>query len=250
MDKETGSPILLRYFKIIRKRLRFLLGVMAAMALGVGLYTFLGERTYTARVSFLTSVVATPVPTPLSTLRLVSGGGNAGISPDVIYHLIKSNRMANGVVSHFRGDPRFETAKDLTQKRASRMVDGFEVTEGALMAVDATTPDPEFSKELANFCVDYLNTINEQMNLTTDKPMVKILDSAETPLVPNARGTLQKSVAAALIGGLCVCLVFVLIDYFQHLKQYERRFSTAGVFEESFIMEEERREEKKSELPI
>lgn len=249
MDKGTEPPILLRYFKIIRKRLRFILTVMITMGLVVGLYTFLGERTYTARATFLTSVVASPVPTALSTLRLVSGAGS-GISPDVIYHLVKSNRMADGVVTQFRGDPRFEVAKNLTHKRVNRMIDSFEVTQGALMGIDATTPDPEFSKEVTNFCVSYLNVINEQMDLTTDKPMVKILDAAETPRAPNSRGTFQKSAAAALIGGLFICFLFILIDYIQHLKQYERRFQAAGVFEESFVTKEERRREKESELPV
>jgi len=239
MDKASQYPILLNYLRVVRRQVKVLLWMMISAALIVGALTFFGERTYTARATFLTSATGTPFNVAL--LRVATRGGDSGseVSPAVIFHLIQSNRMAEGVVQHFRDDPRFEIAKGLTLKRARRIIDTFEVTEGSLMGIDATSTDPVFSKEVANFCVDYLNAINEQMMLTTDKPMVKVLDPAQLPIAPTQRYTIQKSLAAAFVVGLLGCLYFVLLDYFRGIKKYGSLASMTEVpNEEAFESEE------------
>lgn len=234
------APILVHYLSILRRRIKVILLFMVTVAIGVGGMTFFGERTYTSRATFLTS--ASSVPFMAGGLKLSLGGGQGnGVSPELIDVLIQSNRMAEGIVLHFRDDLRFPIAKNLTKQRAHRMIDTFEVTQGTLMGVEATTPDPEFSKELANFCVDYLNTINEQMGLTTDKPMVKMLDPAETPRGPNPRYTTHKTTVAALISGLLGCLFFILLDYFKHLQKTARPLSVAEVLEEEDFVTQEKR---------
>ena len=236
------SPILWRYLNLLRGRIKVLLGMMVTAALVGGIFTFIEPRTYTARATFLTSAKGSAATSSISALTLaIKGGAGGDIGPDVIYHLIQSNRMAGGVAEHFRDDPRFPVARNLTKKRAHRMIDSFEVTEGSLMGVDATSTDPEFAKELANFCVDYLNIINEQMQLTTDKPMVRILDAAELPAGPNQRYTLQKAASAGFIIGLLGCLFFILRDYLSSLKGSERLLSVTEVLEEeSFVSGDKR----------
>ena len=231
MNKEMVYPMFLHYLRIIRKRLTFLLGMMASAALVAAVVSFIEPRTYTSKATFLTSIAAGY--TPLSSLRISLGApSTGGISPEVIYHLIESNRMAVGIVEHFREDPRFEVAKDLTIRKAHRMISSFEISQGTLVGVEATSTDPLFSKEVANFCVSYLNTINEQMGLTTDKPMVKLLDAAEVPTGHNPRYTPQKSVATALVVGLLGCLFFTLQDYFKNLKKFTRPLSVEEVLNE------------------
>ena len=239
MDKGTQYPILFHYVRIVRKKIKLIAWMMAGAVFVVGGWVSFGERTYTARATFLTSISAPS--SLLSVLKVPASVGSSGISSEVVYHLIDSSRMAQGVVEHFRGDPRFEMTKDLTVRRAHRMINAYEISQGALMGVEVTSADPLFSKEVANFCVDYLNTINEQLGLTTDKPMVKMLDPAEIPTTHNPRNTLQKSVAAALLVGLLGCLFFTLQDYFKALKKFSKPLSVDEVLDEEGLVAKEKR---------
>lgn len=242
--------ILGRYLKVIRQRVWLLFWLMVSSAAGAAVLTLMLARTYTARATFLTSSGGgTSSSVALSILAKGTGGGG-GISGETIYHLIQSRRMAEGIVEHFRNDQRFEISNGLTVRNAQEMVGVFEVSSGGLMGIEITSSDPVFSKEAANFCVGYLNIINEQMNLTPEKPMVKMLDPAEVP-IGNARHTPQKTVGAALLAGLSASLFFILIDFLKQLRWNETDSSVTEILKGThFASDEGRPKDKTTELHV
>ena len=214
---------LLNYWKVFQAKKGFLFAITIFSA---GIMAFVASsapREYTASV---TTFPPSEGGGSLSILRGlnfsgITGGGATSVTS--LAFLVKSRRMAEGIVERFNLAERLQTNREEAIKKASRMVSGYDLAKGTLFVVEATTGDPKLSADLANFCVEYLNTINEQLNLTTQKPMLKVIDPALSPERPNSRYIGKKVMSAALFSGIASYFFFFFAEYARALRERERK---------------------------
>lgn len=120
-------------------------------------------------------------------------------SNDLIFSILKSRRMSNDINEHF----------NLRNKRKFWWgLDTYVVTGG--FAVEVTGSDPDLIRDIANFAIENLDKINIELQVTSQKPMVKVLDTA-------LRGTpTNKNVSKkAITAGLFVFLIHTLFIFFR-----------------------------------
>jgi uncharacterized protein involved in exopolysaccharide biosynthesis len=130
-----------------------------------------------------------------------------GSSDDVIFSMLKSRRMRKDIDEHFnlKDKPKFWWS-----------LDTYIVTGG--FAVEVKGPDPELTREIANFAVANLDKINKEIGVSTEVPMVKVLDPAITGS-PIGRNVFKKAVAICLIVFLAYTLFIFFREYFAQLKK-------------------------------
>ncbi len=226
---------LLTYGKVARKYKGYLFVMMTISVVIVASITMITPRTYTARVS-------TFPPAPEQTLKGapvlgISVGGGTPTSVTSLSYLLKTRRMAEGVVDHFDLTQRYGATREAVLRKVPLMISGHDVSQGTLFMVQATTEDPDFSAALANFCVDHLNVINEQLGLTAEKPMLKVIDRALPPQGPNPRHTLKKVLSALLASGVGGYFFFFFLDYFRTVWKEEERRKTVTADAEEILTE-------------
>ncbi|MFH1857768.1 MAG: Wzz/FepE/Etk N-terminal domain-containing protein [Candidatus Omnitrophota bacterium] len=234
---------LLTYWKVFKKRKRFLFIITVLSAAAAGFMALSAPREYTASASVFPPAESVDFIGALGKAGLPVSTGGSPTSIDSLRYLIKTRRMAEGIVEHFNLTERFGTSKENAIRRARRMLDSYDIARGTIFVIEATTGKPEFSAELANFCVAYLNKINEDLDLTSAKPLLKVIDQARAPTVHNSRNTMKKVLTAILFSAISSYFLFFMAEYFRMLREEERR-KTVSEDAEKLLKEFDRREAK------
>lgn len=159
------------YFSILKKYKK---SILSFMIIGLLIGVIIAARTpqlYYARVSILLasgdggggglSLSFSNRGIPL----LSSGGGGAAL--DMITALLQSARMRKAINGEFK----------LSEKPPIGLfLKSYEVS--GCIIIEAVSEDPVLSVEIANFAVRHLDAINEEMQISTQRPFVKVLDPA------------------------------------------------------------------------
>jgi uncharacterized protein involved in exopolysaccharide biosynthesis len=175
-------------------------------------------------VSMVLTIVfsLTKPPTYVSTVTLLLAGENPGLGAvgslfgisdivssdkDVIIAILKSNRMANDIREEFKlsKKPNFWWG-----------INTYVVTGG--LNVEVKGPDPALTEKIANFCIQELDKINTELNITLKKPMVKVLDPAGYGALKQ-KGGLREIVIAGMVSFLFFSGCIFFADYFKKLKK-------------------------------
>ena len=212
----------LTYWKVAKERKRAILTLITLSALIMTFVVMTAPREYTASVSVFPPAGPANLFSGFSSMGLTMGGGGP-TSVESLTFLVKSRRMAEGIVDHFALAEKFQMTRERATRRARRMVNGYDLVKGTLFVIEATSDDPKFSADLANFCAENLNAINEQLILTSDKPFVKVIDSAQPPTSANPRYLPKKVLGAILFSGIGSYFFFFLAEYFKMLCEEEKR---------------------------
>jgi uncharacterized protein involved in exopolysaccharide biosynthesis len=131
-------------------------------------------------------------------------------SDDIIFSMLKSRRMSNDINEHF----------NLKNKRKFWWeIDTYIVTGG--FAVEVKGSDPELTRDIANFSIANLDKINSELQITTQKPMVKVLDPALRG-APVAKKVSNRVAASGLFTLLLHAFFLFFKDYFSQLKKASR----------------------------
>jgi hypothetical protein len=94
------------------------------------------------------------------------------------------------------------------------------------LAIQATAPDPQLAADMANFCVEYLELLNKDLQISTDKRFTKVLDAAVPPIFPESRKIERKVFVAMLATAFLLIVLFFSADYIKYLRQeYKARHS-------------------------
>ena len=134
-----------------------------------------------------------------------------GSSDEVIFSMLKSRRMSNDVDNY------------LTSKYKRKFwwsLDTYTITGG--FAIEVKGSDPELTKDTANFTAQNLDKINSELQISTQKPMIKVLDQALRG-APVGRNIPKKAISSGLFVFLAYALFIFFKEYFSHLKNMNKR---------------------------
>lgn len=191
------------YLNIYKRYLKRMVFLIVAVIFVTYIVQSMQPITYRSTLIALSSKEGSSLSSYLGLPNLTIGSS----SDDIIFSMLKSRRMSKDINEHFQLSKR---------PKLWWNIDTYVVTGG--FAVEVTGPDPEMTRDIANFAVENLNKINLDLQVTSQKPMVKVLDSA-------IKGSsVRKSMSKKLIAnGLFVFLVYTLLiffkEYFSNLKK-------------------------------
>jgi len=197
---------ILHYIKIYRKRWKAIVLVVCASMLIMMLNVLLKPTVYVSTVTVLTAGGGGAAASSLGKILGLSGGGS---SEGVIYSILKSRRMARDINAKF---------KDQRKPGYWWSINSRSISGG--FAVDVRGAGPEYVKDVANFAIENLNDINEKLDVTTNKPMVKVLDAAVRGS-PQAKLMSRKVLIAGIFAFLAMSLFAFFLDYVKTLKGIE-----------------------------
>jgi uncharacterized protein involved in exopolysaccharide biosynthesis len=145
-------------------------------------------------------------------------GGNAGAigrylgllntgtssSDEVVFSILKSARMRKDINERFKDVPNFWWS-----------LDTYVVTGG--FAIEVKGPSPDITEMVANFSIGNLDKINTELQVTPQRPMVKVLDPAVTG-APMPKHASKKAISSMLFVFMAFSLFIFFREYFSQLK--------------------------------
>ncbi|MEI8176618.1 MAG: hypothetical protein WCG78_07110 [Candidatus Omnitrophota bacterium] len=195
-------------FKRAGKRLAVALPVVVMVT---GLFSALMPTVYISTTTILLSSGSTG--SAISSLsRLLDVPVLSGSSgEDVLISILTSKRMARDIGEQFSGSSRKKVWWDISTRP---------VTGG--MAINVRGPDPELTKNISRFCIQDLDKINGELQITTNRPMVKVLDEAVAGS-PASKQVARKMVIAGILTLVLTMLGEFFVDYFKTMRAAQRK---------------------------
>lgn len=193
-------------FKKYIKKILFFVIIAASIALLSGLFK---KPVYTSRCSILLAEVpSSPSLSNLSKFMGFPGFSFGNSSANLIISLVKSRRMSEGIYSNF---PELKKKPNFNLK-----LEVYDTTQGTLI-VEAKGNEPKLVSDIANFCAKNLDAINAELNITSQRPMVKVLDSAIPASGPDSRQIPKRIAIAVIFTFSTVSLIFFGLEYYESL---------------------------------
>ncbi len=146
----------------------------------------------------------------------ISNFSSSTSSKDIIIAILGSNRMARDIriLLEAYKNPNFNysiTTRNITG--------GF--------AIDVRGRDPALTEKIANFVVQNLDKINSELNITPNKPMVKVLDAAGRG-GQGSREIPRKMLITAIFSFLIASSYIFFLEYLQKLKAKDYPNKSSG----------------------
>jgi uncharacterized protein involved in exopolysaccharide biosynthesis len=221
---------LLRYWKLIT--------IIVIISTLLSVYYALGTtKIYKASAVFYTPKTSQASPSlgMLSSIGLGSIIGNADES--IVLELINSDRMAKNIVNHFdfqkilaTTDGKKSEKKERISAEMEKMKQAFAAliyVKGNLVAnknkssfitLSFDDPNPELAAKVVNFAIKNLDVINEELEISAEKPMVKVVDAAESPLYPYKPNRKMIVIISIISSGIFSVFLAFLLEFVKNLK--------------------------------
>jgi capsular polysaccharide biosynthesis protein len=124
--------------------------------------------------------------------------------------IISSQRMREDIEKHF----------DLKSNPDFKLIDIIAYNTLPL-TTEVKGTDPELVKDIANYCVSNVDRINAELNLSPEKPLLKVIDYAESG-APISNNKLKGIVCGALFALINGMFIFILKECFDKLYKKQR----------------------------
>jgi uncharacterized protein involved in exopolysaccharide biosynthesis len=217
---------LIELFRTLLKYYKIIVATTIMFTLFAVVYALLSPSIYKSEIKFF-------VPKQdkgsmsgyMSAINSLGFGGLVGgdSSSDTIVNLINSRRMAKDIVLHFNlvehylkdSDNQIENEeKDLHDTiNAVRNSLSINQDKTGLITLGVENQEPELAAKIANFTVLNLDIINEDLQISSQKPLVTILDPAEVPFNRFRPKRKMIVIIGFLTGGILAVFLSFTIDY-------------------------------------
>ena len=216
MDEEIN---IIEYFRIIKKKWKIitlifviaeaitLLWVLLLPPIYESTATLLPPESITERESEILSRLPSTVKEqlPVGLLR-------DGTVSQIIIAMLKSRKMAEAVKAEFSSKSRYKRKLVSSIFKKLRSLTTISMTKEGIISVSVRAEDPYLAAELTNLYVSNLDKLNNELKITSLKPMVTILD----PAIPSDAPCSPKVMLSLVISGLLSLFVGILGSFFMH----------------------------------
>lgn len=137
---------------------------------------------------------------------LLSLGQGASNQEYIIQNVFQSRRMAQGIAEHFSFEKRYSLSKMKAVKRATSMIN-VTVFRG-IVILTVRAEEKQLAIDVAYFCMQYLEQLNVELQINSNRSWVKVLDPPELSVRMVGR---EKEKRFLLLKGLLGFLIGVAI---------------------------------------
>ena len=198
---------LLYYIDIYKKFWKaIILAMLVSMSL-TAVFLYYQPSSYVSTITLLSTEVTQPQQLSEGIGKFLGMTGlAANSSTDIVISLLRSRRMSADVRKEFDLDKKPDFKYKL---QSTKLMSG--------ISVDVEGSDPELIEKIANFVVRNLDKINTELSLTSNKPMIKILDPAVYG-IQESKQFPRKMFVACILSFLMISLYAFFSDYLKKLK--------------------------------
>ncbi|MBU1912876.1 MAG: hypothetical protein KKB22_05015 [Candidatus Omnitrophica bacterium] len=196
---------ILHYVDLYKKNSRILALVIGIAVFMAMLVTIIKPSAYITTVTILSYRGENSISS-LSKFLGVSSASSANSFNEVVISILQSRRMSKDIRAKFELDKKpgfFYSIK------TRPIIAG--------LAIDVRGSDPMLIEKIAIFAIDNLDNINSSLDITPNKPMVKVLDAA-TPGSKESKKTVKKMMMSGLLAFLLTSAYLIFSDYFKKIK--------------------------------
>ena len=196
---------ILYYINMYKKQWKKIVLVMFISMFFTMCFSLMSQANYISTVTLLSTGEGGLSQNSLGKFLGLSGlTGNS--TTNVIAPLLSSRRMAKDISDRFTLDkkPDFRYRIDTIESKGA-------------FVIKVSGKDPVLVQKIANFAVVNLDKINTELDITPNKPMVKVLDPAVRG-TRESRRTPKKMLVAGLLSFLLISLYAFFSDYLRKLK--------------------------------
>jgi len=204
--KEMDIIVVWRSLWEWRYRLLSAFFVPAVITMGVSL---LWPKTYTAKVTVISpGFNQMPVGSVPLAFRLTN---QATVLSRLLVSIVKSDRMLDEIIKEFDLVKVFKKKDEYsTRIYLYNLIKVRYSEESSVITISVSTRSPTLSADIANFIVENLDNINEELGLTSLRPMVKVIDKARPPKKKSSP-RIKFNMAVAGISGFLLALFALYI---------------------------------------
>lgn len=180
MEKE---PTILDYWRVIWRYRLFIGGLFFASVILTMILSLMMPKSYKATATALPPEVkgTTFLNVPGIASKILPSLKGGPTSTDIVIAMLKSRRMKEDIVRKFDLEEFYETEFFVDAIKKLESSTEINLSKENVISVTVISTKPRLAAEIANFYVEHLNRINEELKLTTEKPIVKVLDIARIP---------------------------------------------------------------------
>ncbi|MCP4650721.1 MAG: hypothetical protein GY853_11675 [PVC group bacterium] len=139
-----------------------------------------------------------------------------GSSTNMVLAMLKSRRMAEDIIKNYGLKKRWKAEFLIDAIGRIKGNTRISVSEEGVIAIAVESEDSQLAANIANFYVSNLNTMNEQLELSSSKPVVRSIDIAK-PAEKKSKPVIRKNVMMAGLGALLLGI------FLAFLKEYINR---------------------------
>lgn len=200
---------ILYYFGIFKKYYKKIaMLVICAVFIAVIISVF-RPPTYTARCTILlTEPSSGPSISNLSKFIGFAGFSFDNSSANTIIAIVKSRRMSKDIYLNF---PELNKRLNFNLK-----IEVYDTTTGTVV-IEVKGADNKLVADIANFCARNLDAINEDLDITPQRPMVKVLDEAIPLQASDSRHTSKRVIIGAIFAFVVGSFFFFALEYYRTL---------------------------------
>jgi len=195
---------ILYYVNVYKKWWRVIVRLVSLAMFFTIVFSFFIPKSYVSTVTLISANSGTV--SPIGKLLDVSGFLSGTSSNDVIIAMLKSERMSKDILTFLNINK---------QAEFKYTISAHPVTAGLMIKVKGG--NPLYTKKIANFAVQNLDKINSELNITPEKPMVKVLDSAVSGM-QESRKILHKIASVVILTLLSMSIWIFLSEYIKKTK--------------------------------
>lgn len=203
MEYEIG---IFYYFNIFKKNYKMILFLIVLAAFFGFLSGIIKKPSYTSRCSILLTESSGTTTSAFGRFLGLPELSFSSSSANTIISIVKSRRMLDDIYSNFKELSRISNFK--------LKLEAFDTKQGTLI-IEVKGREPKLVSEIANFCIKNLDVINAELNITPQRPMVKVLDPAIPATRPDPRHILKRIAIAAIFAFFIAVLFAFGAEYFK-----------------------------------
>lgn len=202
------------YLKVIKKYWYILFIVFIVTEIIILIFTVRQDKIYEATATILApEIISEGKPSGISSIfgeGIPAGLFGNGAASQAIIAMLKSRRMAEYAVRNFNLTSVYKTRSIITAAEKIRAKTKVSLSKDNIIMVKVGAPSPKLAADIANFYSANLDSLNEQLKVSSVKPIATLLDSALPPKTA-ARPRLMLNL---LVGGILALLVGIFISFF------------------------------------
>ncbi|MBI4722957.1 MAG: hypothetical protein HY769_08215 [Candidatus Stahlbacteria bacterium] len=216
MDEEIH---IIEYLKIIKKKWKIITLIFIIAEVVTLLRILILPSMYESTATILPpesimeggSGISSRIPSVLRE-QLPTGLLGGGTASQVIIAILKSRKMREKIREEFNDNNCYEKKLVLATLKNLKSLTTISMTKEGIISVSVRAKDPHLAAELSNLYVYSLDKINDELKVTSLKPIVTVLDPAIPPDIPCS----PKVKFSLVISGILALFVGVLGAFFMH----------------------------------
>ncbi|OGI08848.1 MAG: hypothetical protein A2Y40_05140 [Candidatus Margulisbacteria bacterium GWF2_35_9] len=228
---EDDEIDILALIQTLFKHIKLIIFIIVSVTILTALYSLTIKAEFKASTRFFIPE-SSSAPSYMSTINslgfgsLLGGGGNTSL--EIVTNVLSSRRMAKDIITKFQLG-KYYAGKN-TNESAEIGLDTMESLIGIVSARLSVQKDksnfitlayedynPELAANIANYAVENLDNINEKLGITSQKPLVIVLDKAEKPTQRSKPSRKNMVVVGFIASSLLGAFLAFAIEYLQNL---------------------------------